>query len=121
MCTQTCAATAGFPLAEILSSSEQGPAPPSITGVIDEADDEEVVESFVWPTATMHANPSTRNDMTAMDRDCVIRNPRTLCFKSFDTISEDFLSKRRKRKLNGEIGSLVMFVDYGIHLDDLQA
>src|ERR1700751_1615668 len=70
MCTFTCAATAGFPSCETVSSREHGPAPPSITGVICEASDDAELEFCFWARACGLAvkaqiNPRMSRDVIA--------------------------------------------------------
>src|SRR5215469_2595854 len=83
MCTFTCAATAGLPSCETVSSSEQGPAPPSITGVICEVSADAELEFCFWPTApgsaaARHVKPKMSKNAIAQDRNGFIRKPKLL-------------------------------------------
>src|ERR1700758_4039379 len=93
ICTFTCAATAGFPSCETVSSSEHGPAPPSITGVIEESADAGFEFCF-WASApglaaTVRVRATVKREVMAKNLSCFMEDPNVV-----DRISlEDFLAE----------------------------
>ena len=82
-------------MAEILSSSEHGPAPPSITGVIcEESGDVGLVfcPKALGLITRAHVSPRVRRRFIARDPDRFIGKMRRLSLVSL----KNFLSKRRK-------------------------
>src|SRR5579864_6685478 len=122
MCTFTCDATAGFPSCDTVSSREHGPAPPSITGVIGEESAADELEFCFWRgvpglAATVKVRARVKREVMAKTLSCFMGDPNVVDRTSL----ENFLAEGRKRKLHGQVGSLIVFVDHWIHFDNLEA